>query len=105
MLTLVIFPISTTVFAVFLGWLRLRTGSVWPGSVAHASNNGAEDSLHRLAFTGRADGTPALSSTAPSLLAEAIVLLGIVAADHLLRRRRGILAPGDSSTRSGPAAA
>lgn len=29
------------VMGIFLGWLRLRTGSVWPGVVAHIFSNGA----------------------------------------------------------------
>lgn len=48
-LTFAVFPIATTTTAVFLGLVRLRTGSVWPGCVAHAASNGTEDNLDRLA--------------------------------------------------------
>ena len=92
--TLLIFPVATTTMSVFLGWLRLRTGSVWPGSVAHASNNATENNLSRLTFTGDSSGTLPASATWPILLAEALVLLGIVAVDHLRRQpRRTALAP------------
>lgn len=87
-LTLLIFPLGTITMAIFLGWLRLRTGSVWAGSVAHASNNVTEDSLGNLAFTGSANGTYPWNATAPGLLAEAIVLLGLVAVDHVRERRQ-----------------
>lgn len=33
------FLISATAFGVFVGWFRLRTGSVWPAVLAHASHN------------------------------------------------------------------
>lgn len=36
---LVPFLIFTIAFGTLLGWLRLRTGSVWPGTVVHAANN------------------------------------------------------------------
>jgi len=85
--TLLLLPVATTTMSVFLGWLRARTGEVWAGSVAHAANNATEDSWHRLAFTGRADGVPAASSNVAAVIAEALVLLGIVATDHLVRRR------------------
>ena len=33
------FLVSATAFGVFVGWFRLRTGSVWPAVLAHASHN------------------------------------------------------------------
>lgn len=36
-----LFLISATSAGVFMGWLRLRTGSVWPAVLAHASHNAA----------------------------------------------------------------
>ncbi len=84
--TLLLFPVGTTVSSVFLGWLRQRSGSVWASSVGHAANNGTQDNLTRLAFAGGTGGTLPASASAPILLAEAVVLLGIVAVDHLRRR-------------------
>jgi membrane protease YdiL (CAAX protease family) len=55
--TLIAFPIATMTFSVFLGWVRAVTGTVWATSGAHASNNVTNDSLQRLVFTGREDGT------------------------------------------------
>ena len=86
--TLLVFPIFAVVASVFLGWLRLRTGSVWAASAGHAANNLTALKLTSLAFLGREDGTLQASWTLPTVLAEASILLGIVAADRLLRRRR-----------------
>ena len=86
--TLLVFPIFGVVAAVFLGWLRLRTGSVWAASLGHSANNLIALKLTTLAFTGRPDGTLHASWTLPTVLAEAVILLGIVAADRLLRRRQ-----------------
>jgi membrane protease YdiL (CAAX protease family) len=87
-LSLLLYPLGTTVSSVLLGWLRLRTGDVWASSVAHGVNNGITDRLARLAFTGGAEGTLPGNSAAPSLLAEALVFGAIVAGDRLRRRKR-----------------
>jgi hypothetical protein len=76
------------VFAIFLGWLRRTTGSVWAGSVAHAANNGIEDNLNRLTLTGSLSGTVTTSAAVTSLTAEAVLLLGIVATHRLSAGRR-----------------
>jgi membrane protease YdiL (CAAX protease family) len=89
LLTVLLFPLGTVLMAIFLGWLRCRTGSVWAGSVAHAANNGLGDNLNRLAFTGRVDGIPSTSTILPSLLAEMLVLGGTVVVDCFLRQRTG----------------
>jgi len=99
LLALLVFPLGTVTMAIFLGWLRLRTGGVWAGSVAHSANNVTEDSLGRLAFTGHASGTYPESAWAPTQLAEMVVLLGIVVGDVLWQRRRTAGDPGDSSPR------
>ncbi len=36
---LLAFPVYTILFSILLGWLRLRTGSIWAPSLAHAANN------------------------------------------------------------------
>ncbi len=36
---LVFFPAYTMLFSILLGWLRMRTGSIWVVSLAHASHN------------------------------------------------------------------
>lgn len=38
-IVLPLFLVSATAFGVFVGWLRLRTGSVWPAVLGHASHN------------------------------------------------------------------
>lgn len=77
--TLLLFPLFAVMLSVFLGWLRQSTGSIWPGSVAHAANNIAQLNLTRLAFTGSSAGTLPASASWPILVGEAIVLLGMVA--------------------------
>jgi membrane protease YdiL (CAAX protease family) len=86
LITLLFIPATTVVFSIFLGWLRFLTGCVWTGSVAHASNNVTEDSLHSLSFTGHQSGIPSEGAGVASMLAEALVLLGVVLADHFRRQ-------------------
>jgi membrane protease YdiL (CAAX protease family) len=86
-LTLAVFPVATMTFSVFLGWVRSVTGTVWATSVAHASNNVTNDSLQRLAFTGRKDGTLPDSAIVPSLLGEALVWGTIIGVYGLLKSR------------------
>ena len=51
-LGLIVFPISTVLLSIIFGWLRLRTGSVWSASLAHAATNALGGSLTRLLFLG-----------------------------------------------------
>jgi membrane protease YdiL (CAAX protease family) len=64
-LGLLVFPISTVLLSIIFGWLRLRTGSVWAPSLAHAATNSVGGSLTVLLFLGGA-GLPVhqLSGTA-----------------------------------------
>ncbi len=54
-LGLLIFPISTVLLSIIFGWLRLRTGSVWAPSLAHAATNSVGGSLTVLLFLGGSD--------------------------------------------------
>ncbi len=54
-LGLLIFPISTVLLSIIFGWLRLRTGSVWTSSLAHAATNSIGGSLTVLLFLGGPD--------------------------------------------------
>lgn len=54
-LGLAIFPIGTTQLSIILGWLRLRTGSVWAPSLAHAALNAVAGPLTLLLFVGGPD--------------------------------------------------
>jgi membrane protease YdiL (CAAX protease family) len=49
---LVVFPVSTTLISIIFGWLRLRTGSIWASSLAHAATNAVGGSLTTLLFMG-----------------------------------------------------
>jgi len=51
-LGLLVFPVGTVLVSIIFGWLRLRTGSVWPVSLAHASTNAIGASLTVLLFMG-----------------------------------------------------
>jgi membrane protease YdiL (CAAX protease family) len=51
-LGLLIFPVLTVLLSIIFGWLRLRTGSVWSASLAHASTNAVGGSLTALLFLG-----------------------------------------------------
>jgi membrane protease YdiL (CAAX protease family) len=90
---LAFFTVAVTNASVFFGWLRLRTGDTWAPTVGHGANNMTEDQWHRVAFTGEASGRPAMGADAVLILAEAIVLLGIVTVSGLRRPRRAARIP------------
>jgi uncharacterized protein len=54
-LGLLVFPIGTVLLSIIFGWLRLRTGSVWAPSLAHAATNSVGGSLSVLLFLGGPD--------------------------------------------------
>jgi membrane protease YdiL (CAAX protease family) len=54
-LGLLVFPISTVLLSIIFGWLRLRTGSVWAPSLAHAATNVIGGSVMVLLFAGGPD--------------------------------------------------
>lgn len=53
-LGLIVFPVSTVLLAIIFGWLRQKTGSIWPCSFAHAATNAIGGSLTLLLFWGGA---------------------------------------------------
>ena len=87
-LWIALFTMATTTASVFFGWLRLRTGDIWSASVGHSANNLTEDGWHRLAFTGDRQGTPATGGDVTVVIAEAVLLNGIVIVDTLRRKGR-----------------
>jgi membrane protease YdiL (CAAX protease family) len=50
LLGLAIFPVFTILLSIILGWLRLKTGSVWVTCLAHAAANGLGGSLTAYLF-------------------------------------------------------
>jgi membrane protease YdiL (CAAX protease family) len=54
-LGLFVFPVSTMLLSIIFGWLRLRTGSIWSSSLAHAATNVIGGSLTLLLFVGGAN--------------------------------------------------
>lgn len=51
-LGLVIFPVFTILMSIILGWLRSRTGSLWPACLAHAASNTIGGALTAYLFLG-----------------------------------------------------
>ncbi len=49
---LIVFPVSTIFLSIIFGWLRLKTGSIWSSSLAHAATNAIGGSLTLLLFGG-----------------------------------------------------
>jgi uncharacterized protein len=55
LLGLLTFPILTILLSIIFGWLRLRTGSIWSASLAHATFNSIGGAFTGLLFLGGAD--------------------------------------------------
>jgi len=51
-LGLIIFPVGTVLLSIIFGWLRLRTGSIWPASLAHSATNAVGGSIMMMLFLG-----------------------------------------------------
>jgi hypothetical protein len=49
-LSLFMFTLLAVLFGVFIGWLRLASGSVWVAAMAHASFNGFVQSFFEASF-------------------------------------------------------
>jgi hypothetical protein len=47
---LVVFPIAAIFLSIIFGWLRLKSGSIWCSSLAHASTNALGASLFLMLF-------------------------------------------------------
>jgi membrane protease YdiL (CAAX protease family) len=47
-----LFTLLTIALSLIFGWLRLKTGSIWPSSLAHAATNSIGGSLTFLLFLG-----------------------------------------------------
>jgi membrane protease YdiL (CAAX protease family) len=81
-LGLLLFPVFTVLQSVILGWLRLRTGSIWPACLAHAAANLIGGALTSYLYLG--SGHFSLASYAGVLgwLPLAAVCAWIVAGDQ-----------------------
>src|SRR5438876_12253305 len=51
-LSLIMFTLLTALFGVFIGWLRLASGSVFVAAMAHASFNAFVQSFFGVSFVG-----------------------------------------------------
>ncbi len=52
MLGMFVFTVSAIMLSIIFGWLRVRTGSIWSASLAHAATNAVGGSLTVLLFMG-----------------------------------------------------
>jgi membrane protease YdiL (CAAX protease family) len=79
-LGLAVWTVSFLCQEVILSWLRIRGGTVWPASVAHAGNNMVLSLLTGFALAGSADATAttALMAVPLAVVAGWIVLSGRV---------------------------
>ncbi len=91
-----LFLVTLTAAGVFLGWLRLRSGSIWPSVIAHSSHNVAVAWLG-LSLTGNALTVEYLAGDSG-----AVTAIGYVALAALLLRRAGL--PGTAPDAHGPTA-
>ena len=51
---LIVFTVDTVLLSIIFGWLRLKTGSIWSTSLAHAAINAVGGSMSLLLFGGGA---------------------------------------------------
>jgi uncharacterized protein len=51
-LGLLLFTVGGVILSVIFGWIRLRSGSIWAASLAHATSNRVGASLISLLFAG-----------------------------------------------------
>jgi uncharacterized protein len=51
---LVVFTVSAVLLSIIFGWLRLKTGSIWSTSLAHAATNAVGANMSALLFGGGA---------------------------------------------------
>jgi membrane protease YdiL (CAAX protease family) len=85
-----VFTCGVVGFSVFLGWLRLRSNSLWPAALAHATFNLALDIADGMTAANPMRGY--LLGESGLLLAGAMAVLGLVF--WLLHRRlRPVLPP------------
>ena len=80
-LGLFLFPVFTVLLSIILGWLRLKTGSIWSASLAHAATNTIGGGLSALLFMGAPNwifaGYPGILSWIPlGALCTWIILTG-----------------------------
>lgn len=76
--TLILFPVGTVLYSIIFGWLRNRSGSIWPSSIAHSAFNNFRSPMFALLFAGLPDMLPivVLGLTALAIIAGAILLSG-----------------------------
>ena len=60
-LGVILMVVGTTLYGVFVGWLRLRSNSLWPSVFAHGAFNAAGGFLLLISVAGTSVSSPALS--------------------------------------------
>jgi membrane protease YdiL (CAAX protease family) len=79
-LVFVIFPVYTVLLSIVFGWLRTRSGSIWPSSLSHSAINHLRSPLIALLFPAVADR---LGLTLIGLAVLGVVGIAVVAAGGL----------------------
>jgi uncharacterized protein len=76
--------VGTVLFGILIGWLRMRSGSVWPSVVAHGSLN-AMGGLFAIVVAAGAHPDPALVGPLGAIVwvLEALVIVGLVLARRI----------------------
>jgi CAAX protease family protein len=77
-LVLVIFPVYTVLLSIVFGWLRTRSGSIWPSSLSHSAINHLRSPLIALLFPAVADrlGLTLIGLAVLGVIAIAVVVAG-----------------------------
>jgi len=83
-LSVILFTVTATAFSYLLAWLRLDTGSIWPGCVAHATSN----ALTQNAFNPVTQGEASMLWIGEGGILTAVVMVSIML---LVRRAYGQL--------------
>jgi membrane protease YdiL (CAAX protease family) len=79
-LIFILFPLGTVSYSIFFGWLRSRSGSIWPPSLAHSAVNNLRSPLLAALFATQSNK---LALTLVGLVLFAMVAVGAALADTL----------------------
>lgn len=77
---LVVFPVFTMLVSIVFGWLRLKSGSIWPSSLSHSAINHLRSPLLALLFPAVTDR---LGLTLIGLAVLGVIAIAVVAAGGL----------------------
>lgn len=85
-LGVVLMVVGTTLYGVFIGWLRLRSDSLWPSVFAHGAFNAAGGFLLLISVAGTSVSSPALSPLGWVTWIVMAVVIGILIVTRQLKK-------------------